>query len=68
MPSGTVKFFNHDRGFGFISPEDGSKDSFVHISAIKAAGLDALEEGQKVKFELEQGRDGKTAAVNIEIE
>ncbi len=68
MPSGTVKFFNHDRGFGFISPEDGGKDSFVHISAVKAAGLDALEEGQKVKFELEQGRDGKTAAVNIEIE
>jgi len=68
MPSGTVKFFNHDRGFGFISPEDGSKDSFVHISAVNASGLDALEEGQKVKYELEQGRNDKMAAVNIELD
>ena len=67
MPTGTVKFFNMTKGFGFIEPEDGSKDAFVHISAVERAGLGSLEEGQKVSFELQSGRDGKMAAENLSI-
>jgi cold shock protein len=65
MITGTVKFFNTTKGFGFISPDDGSKDAFVHISAVERSGLSGLAEGQKVTYELEQGRDGKTSATNI---
>ncbi len=65
MPQGTVKFFNAERGFGFISPDDGSKDAFVHISAVERAGLATLREGQKLTYELETGRNGKMSAENI---
>lgn len=64
MATGTVKWFNPVKGFGFIQPADGSKDVFVHISAVERAGLETLREGQKVSFELATER-GKTAAVNI---
>ena len=64
MPTGTVKFFNTQKGFGFIQPNDGSKDVFVHISAVQRAGLQTLNEGQKVNYELASER-GRTAAVNI---
>jgi CspA family cold shock protein len=57
-----VKFFNTSKGFGFIRPDDGSKDVFVHVSAVERAGLGSLNEGQKLSFELEQGKDGKTSA------
>jgi len=67
MPTGTVKWFNPTKGFGFIEPEDGSNDAFVHISAVERAGLDSLNEGQKVSYELEPGRNGKLAAVNLSI-
>ena len=65
MTTGTVKFFNTQKGFGFIQPEDGSKDVFVHISAVERSGLSGLAEGQKVEFELETGRDGRTSAGNL---
>ncbi|MCK5276606.1 MAG: cold-shock protein, partial [Alphaproteobacteria bacterium] len=61
MPTGTVKWFNATKGFGFIEPEEGGNDIFVHISAVQNAGMDSLNEGQKVSYELEQGRNGKTA-------
>ncbi len=67
MTIGTVKFFNHDRGYGFIAPEDGSKDTFVHISAMERAGISSLSEGQKVEYELQPGRDGKSAAQNLKL-
>ncbi|MHA1554784.1 MAG: cold-shock protein [Alphaproteobacteria bacterium] len=67
MITGTVKFFNANKGFGFIEPEDGSKDAFVHITALERAGITGLAEGQKVTYELESGRDGKTSATNIQI-
>ncbi len=67
MTIGTVKFFNPSKGFGFIEPEDGSKDAFVHISAVERAGLSTLNEGQKVNYELQPGRDGKSSAENISI-
>ena len=63
--NGTVKFFNAARGFGFIAPEDGSKDVFVHISAVDYAGLATLAENQKVSFEVERGKNGKLSAVNL---
>lgn len=63
---GTVKFFNATKGFGFIAPDDGGDDTFVHISALQASGIDGLEEGQRVSFELETNK-GKTYAVNIEL-
>jgi cold shock protein len=67
MPTGTVKFFNHDKGFGFIAPDDGSKDAFVHISAIERSGLSGLQEGDKVSFELvADRRTGKMAAENLQ--
>jgi CspA family cold shock protein len=62
---GTVKFFNSTKGFGFIQPDDGSKDAFVHISAVERAGLSSLGEGQKVSYDLETGRDGKQSATNL---
>ena len=65
MPIGTVKFFNTDKGYGFISPEDGSKDSFVHISAVQAAGMQTLERDQRVSYEVETGANGKAAAVKL---
>ena len=68
MTKGTVKWFNPDKGFGFIQPEDGSKDAFVHISAVERAGLSSLNEGQKVSFELVSGRDGKMSADNLSVE
>ena len=64
---GTVKWFSKAKGFGFISPEDGSNDAFVHISAVETAGLLSLDEGQKVEFELEPSRDGKFAAQNLKV-
>lgn len=63
--TGTVKFFNAAKGFGFIAPEDGSKDVFVHISAVDRAGLSTLAENQKISFEVERGNNGKTSAVNL---
>ncbi len=67
MTTGTVKFFNMAKGFGFIEPEDGSKDAFVHISAVERAGLSTLSEGQKVSNELQTGQNGKTSAENLSI-
>ncbi|HEX6114331.1 MAG TPA: cold-shock protein [Geminicoccaceae bacterium] len=65
MASGTVKWFNPARGFGFIQPDDGSKDVFVHISALERSGLDGLVEGQKVQFDVERAQNGKLAAANL---
>ncbi|AXB75398.1 cold-shock protein [Novosphingobium sp. P6W] len=65
MPTGTVKFFNADKGYGFISPEDGGQDSFVHISAVQTAGMRTLEKDQRVDYEVEVGRNGKASAVNL---
>lgn len=67
MLKGTVKWFNTQKGYGFIEPEDGSSDAFVHISAVEKAGLGTLNEGQKVEFELVQGRNGKYAAENLSV-
>jgi CspA family cold shock protein len=65
MSTGTVKWFNSTKGFGFIQPEDGSGDVFVHISAVERSGMGNLQEGQKLSYELEQGRNGKTSAINL---
>ncbi|WP_239804618.1 cold-shock protein [Croceicoccus hydrothermalis] len=65
MPTGTVKFFNTEKGYGFIQPEDGGEDSFVHISAVQAAGMHTLERDQRLNYEVETGRNGKKAAVNL---
>ena len=65
MTVGTVKWFNPTKGYGFIEPEDGSKDAFVHISAVERAGLSGLREGQKVEFELVPGQNGKSSAENL---
>ena len=62
---GTVKFFNATKGFGFIQPDNGNKDVFVHISAVEAAGLGMLQENQKISFEIETGRNGKISATNL---
>ena len=67
MPTGTVKFFNAAKGFGFIEPEDGSKDAFVHISAVERAGLGTLNEGQKVSYELQTGQNGKSSAEDLKL-
>jgi cold shock protein len=65
MVEGTVKFFNTTKGFGFIQPDTGGKDAFVHISAVERSGMTTLNEGQKVSYELETGRDGKQSATNL---
>jgi CspA family cold shock protein len=65
MPIGTVKFFNADKGYGFIQPDNGGADSFVHISAVQAAGMMTLERDQRVSYEVERGRNGKESATNI---
>ncbi len=67
MTIGTVKFFNTGKGYGFIAPEDGSKDAFVHISALERAGISSLSEGQKVEYELQPGRNGKSSAENLKL-
>jgi CspA family cold shock protein len=66
MPTGTVKFFNSDKGYGFIAPEDGGNDAFVHISAVQAAGMQTLDRDQRVTYELEEDRRGRTSAVNLQ--
>ena len=66
MPSGKVKWFNGQKGFGFIQPDDGGKDVFVHVSALERAGIGALNEGQKISYDLQQER-GKTSAANLKL-
>ena len=66
MPQGTVKWFNGTKGYGFIAPDDGSKDVFVHISAVERAGMRSLNEGQRINFELERSQQGRVAAVNLQ--
>ncbi|MGE0725975.1 MAG: cold-shock protein [Alphaproteobacteria bacterium] len=65
MAVGTVKWFNPAKGYGFIAPDDGQKDVFVHVSAVERSGMSSLQEGQRVSFELEKGQQGKFAAVNL---
>ncbi|SET21603.1 cold-shock protein [Oceanicella actignis] len=65
MAKGTVKWFNSEKGYGFIQPDDGGKDVFVHITAVQAAGLDGLNEGQSLDFEMVPGRDGRMSAGNL---
>jgi len=65
MPTGTVKFFNTDRGYGFIANDAGGPDAFVHVTAVEQAGLGTLREGQKVSYELETGKNGKSSAVGL---
>lgn len=67
MANGTVKWFNTTKGFGFIAPDDGGQDVFVHISAVERAGLTGLADNQKVTFDIEAGRDGRSSAANIEL-
>ena len=67
MTTGSVKWFNPTKGYGFIEPDDGSKDAFVHISAVERAGLTTLREGQMVEFELVPGRNGKASAENLQV-
>ncbi|MGR3491860.1 MAG: cold-shock protein [Shimia sp.] len=67
MPTGTVKWFNTDKGYGFIAPETGGKDVFVHIRALEASGLRDLQDNQKVSYEMQTGRDGRESAGNIEL-
>jgi len=67
MANGTVKWFNPAKGFGFIEPEDGTSDAFVHISAVERAGLSTLNEGQKVSYELQAGQNGKSSAENLSV-
>ena len=66
MPVGTVKFFNTDKGYGFIAPDNGGGDAFVHISAVERAGMATLDKDQRVKYELETEKRGKTSAVQLE--
>lgn len=66
MITGTVKFFNNDKGYGFIAPEDGSSDAFVHISAVERAGMATLNKDQRVSYDLETDQRGKTSAVNLQ--
>jgi CspA family cold shock protein len=66
MPVGTVKFFNDSKGYGFISPDDGGTDAFVHITAVERAGLRTLQQNQRVNYDLEEDQRGKTKAVNLQ--
>jgi CspA family cold shock protein len=66
MSTGTVKWFNAQKGYGFIAPEDGGKDVFVHISAVERSGMGSLHEGQKLSFELQKDRNGKVSAANLQ--
>ena len=66
MPVGTVKFFNNDKGYGFIAPEGGGNDAFVHISAVERSGMTTLNEGQRVNYEIEQDARGRPSAVNLQ--
>lgn len=68
MTTGTVKWFNASKGYGFIEPEDGGKDAFVHISAVETAGLNTLLEGQEVEYELVEGENGKSSAENLVVD
>jgi len=68
MAKGTVKWFNSEKGFGFIQPDDGGKDVFVHISAVQAAGLQGLQDGQSVSFDLVPGRDGRMSAGELVVD
>jgi len=65
MPTGTVKFFSADKGYGFIAPEDGGADSFVHITAVQAAGMHSLDKDQRISYDVEIGKNGKSSAVNL---
>ena len=65
MTTGTVKWFNPTKGYGFIEPDDGGKDAFVHISAVERAGMSTLNEGQKISFDLQDGQNGKVSAENL---
>ena len=67
MPTGKIKWFNKTKGFGFIAPDEGGKDVFVHISALERSGIDNLADDQKVSFEMSSGRDGRESADNIEL-
>ncbi len=67
MPTGTVKWFNSTKGYGFIAPDGGGKDVFVHISAVERAGLRGLNDDQKVSFELQEGRDGRSSAGDLKL-
>ena len=67
MATGTVKWFNPTKGFGFIAPDGGSKDVFVHISAVERSGLNGLRDDQKVSFDIESGRDGRESAINLAL-
>ncbi|MEL6998834.1 MAG: cold-shock protein [Paracoccaceae bacterium] len=67
MPTGTVKWFNTTKGYGFIAPDEGGKDVFVHISAVQRAGLESLADNQKIGYELREGRDGRASADQLEL-
>lgn len=67
MPTGTVKWFNTEKGYGFIAPDEGGKDVFVHISAVERSGLTGLADNQKVSYELQSGRDGRESAVDLSL-
>ena len=66
MPTGTIKWYNSDKGYGFIAPDNGGTDVFVHVSAVERAGLQGLSDGQKLSYETETGRNGKTSAVDLQ--
>ncbi len=68
MPKGTVKWFNSQKGYGFITPDEGGADAFVHISAVERSGLMGLNDGDKVEYEMARGKNGKMAAANLKLE
>ena len=67
MPTGVVKWFNSEKGYGFIAPDEGGNDVFVHITAVRNAGLEGLKDNQKVAFEIQTGRDGRSSADNLQL-